>query len=170
MLPSKSITPFLGIWYERTSPSVQFFLSPDKQQLTKKRIYEHLRHPRPSANYSKEYPLHTTHTPCRLLPLVHLPPRLPPRDFGLRPAGLLLPPLPPNPDNLRGLPSLWPRPHFPPLHPPLWPRPRSGRSLAPAPTAPAAYARTPLCLRGPLWTTLSDLSPTSGASTKFGTI
>ena len=28
----------------------------------------------------------------------------------------------------------------------------------------------PLCLRGPLWTTLLDLPPTSGASTKFGTI
>ena len=45
MLPSKSITPFLGIWYERASPPVQFFLSPDKQQLTKRRFYEHLRDP-----------------------------------------------------------------------------------------------------------------------------
>ena len=45
MLPRKSITPFLGIWYERASPPVQFFLSPDKQQLTKRRFYEHLRDP-----------------------------------------------------------------------------------------------------------------------------
>ena len=44
MLPSKSITPFLGIRYGQTRHS-QFFLSPDKQQLTKRKFYEHLRDP-----------------------------------------------------------------------------------------------------------------------------
>ena len=77
---------------------------------------------------------------------------------GLRPSvlGILLPALPLNPDALRRRPHLWPRPHSVP-------------SLAPAPTAPTAYARTPLCHRGPLWVGLADLPPTLDASHRSGT-
>ncbi|CAM9385395.1 unnamed protein product, partial [Ascophyllum nodosum] len=85
----------------------------------------------------------TAHTPCHRLPRHLLPPRPPLRDLGLP---LLEPPLPAwprNPDTLRGLPL-------------LWPRPLSGRFPAPALIAPTAYARTPLCLRGPVWATLTD--------------
>ena len=93
------------------------------------------------------------------LPRHLLPPRPPLRDFDLP---LLEPPLPAWPRNLDTLRGL----------PPLWPRPLSGRFPAPALIAPTAYARTPLCLRGPVWATLTDPRhppPTSATSTRSGT-
>ena len=63
MLPSKSITPFLGISCGQDPPDSVLIVS-GKQRLTKRRFYEHLRDPRPSASYSKEYSLHTTREFC----------------------------------------------------------------------------------------------------------
>ena len=63
MLPSKSITPLLGNSYGQDPPDSVLIVS-GKQQLTKRRFYEHLRDPRPPASYSKEYSLHTTREFC----------------------------------------------------------------------------------------------------------
>ncbi|CAM9936422.1 unnamed protein product [Ascophyllum nodosum] len=49
MLPSKSRTPFLGIWYKRDgAPLISSRHFPESKQLTKRRFYEQLRDPRPS--------------------------------------------------------------------------------------------------------------------------
>ena len=89
-----------------------------------------------------------------------LPPRPPLRDLGLPLLEPLLPAWPHNPDTLRGLPPLWPRPH-------------SGRYPAPALIAPTAYARTPPCPPGSAWADPTDPRlppPTSATSLMCGTL
>ena len=54
MLPSKSITSLLGNSYGQDPPDSVLIVS-GKQQLTKRRFYEHLRDPRPPASTARNY-------------------------------------------------------------------------------------------------------------------
>ena len=153
MLPSKCVTPFLGIWASSFAPSSVLLVS-GKAIINEEKVPRAFARSPTVSHYSKELLLPTT--PCHCHRPRHLLPRPPPRDFGLPYSGLLLPVLPLNPDALRRRLHLWPRPHSVP-------------SLALAPTAPMAYARTPLCHRGPLWVGLADLPPTLDASHRSGT-
>ena len=53
MLPSKSITPFLGIWYGQARP-IQFSVS-EKQQSTKRKVPRAFARPRSSAFTANDF-------------------------------------------------------------------------------------------------------------------
>ena len=49
MLPSKSITPFLGIWYERTEPVRSVLLASGKTAVNEEKVLRAIARPRSSA-------------------------------------------------------------------------------------------------------------------------
>ena len=64
MLPSKSITPFLGIWYDETEPVRSVLLVSGKRAVNEEKVLRAIARPRSSAFTARASLILTREFPC----------------------------------------------------------------------------------------------------------